>query len=68
MYCIYMIEVGFNRTKLTGIHMQWETATGICMNIGKQLITHLVSKGASSGIGLIRFTIFLFYNQIILNI
>lgn len=39
---------------MAGIHMQWEIAMEIYMNIGKQLIAHLVSKVALSGIGLIR--------------
>lgn len=43
---------------MIGIRMQWETAMGIFMNIGKQLITHLVSKEALSGIGPTRYRIF----------
>lgn len=41
--------------KTIGTHIQWETALGIFINIGKQLTTPLVSKEGLSGIGLIRF-------------
>jgi hypothetical protein len=37
--------------------MQWGIAVGIYMNIGSQLIAHLVYKAALSGSGLTRFRI-----------
>ena len=43
--------------KSAGIHMQWGIAVGIYVNIGTQLIAHLVSKAALSGSGLTRFRI-----------
>ena len=40
---------------MPGIHMQWETAVEIYIYIGRQLTTHLDSKEALFGIGLIRY-------------
>lgn len=54
-------------TVMTGTHMQWGTAMGISMNIGKPLTTHLVSKEALSGTGLTRLRISLEYFRNALN-
>lgn len=44
--------------KMADIHMQWETVMEIFIYIGKQLTTHLDSKEALFGIGLIRRVVF----------
>lgn len=49
--------------KLPDIHIQWETATGIFKNTGKQLIAHLVCREALSGIGLTRFISYLVLHE-----
>lgn len=44
--------------------MQWETVMEIFMHIGKQLTTHLDFKEALFGIGLIRWVVLEYGNQV----